>query len=151
MIKNLPTMWEIWIWSLGWEDPLEKSMANHSSILAWRIPWTEETGGLQSLGSERVRHYWMTNAFTFTCTSSSPSPVLPTLSLPTPNSSGNHQCVTCICESVSVLFCLLILFFFKISRINEIIWYLSSFDLFYSTKYLWCLSVLSQMACFHSV
>ena len=44
------------VWSLGWEDPLEKEMATHSSILAWEIPWTEEPGGLQSMGSERLRH-----------------------------------------------------------------------------------------------
>ena len=50
MIKNLPAMRETQVWSLGWEDPLEDGMATHSSILAWRIPWTEETGGLQSTG-----------------------------------------------------------------------------------------------------
>jgi len=49
-------MWETWVQSLGWEDPLEKEMATHSSILAWRIPWTEEPGGLQSTGSQRVGH-----------------------------------------------------------------------------------------------
>ena len=49
MVKNLPAMWETWVWSLGWEDPLEEGMATHSSILAWRIPWTEEPGGLQSM------------------------------------------------------------------------------------------------------
>ena len=46
MVKNPPAMWETWVLSLGWEDPLEKEMATHSSILAWRIPWTEELGGL---------------------------------------------------------------------------------------------------------
>ena len=46
MVKNLPAVWETWVRSLGWEDPLEKSMATLSSILAWRIPWTEEPGGL---------------------------------------------------------------------------------------------------------
>ena len=51
-----------WIWSLGQEDPLEKGMATHSSILTWRIPWTEETSGLQSMGSQRVRLDWATNA-----------------------------------------------------------------------------------------
>ena len=56
MVKNLPTMWEIWVQSLSCEDPLEKRMATHSSILAWRISWTEESGGLQSLGLQRVRH-----------------------------------------------------------------------------------------------
>ena len=54
MVKNLPAMWETWIQSLGWEDPLEESMATHSSILAWRIPWTEEPGGLQSTGLQRI-------------------------------------------------------------------------------------------------
>ena len=50
MVKNLPAMWEAWVQSLGQEDPLEKEMATHSSILAWRIPWMEELGGLQSTG-----------------------------------------------------------------------------------------------------
>ena len=55
-VKNLPAMRETQIRSLSWEDPLEKGKATHSSILAWRIPWTEEPGGLQSMGSQRVRH-----------------------------------------------------------------------------------------------
>ena len=55
-VKNLPAMQETQVQSLDWEDPLEKGMATHSSILAWRIPWTEELGGLQSMGSQRVRH-----------------------------------------------------------------------------------------------
>jgi len=49
-VRNLPAMREIWVQSLSWEDPLEKGRATHSSILAWRIPWTEEPGGLQSMG-----------------------------------------------------------------------------------------------------
>ena len=56
MVKNLPAMQETWVRSLGQEGPLEKGMATHSSILAWRIPWTEEPGRLHSLGSQRVRH-----------------------------------------------------------------------------------------------
>ena len=55
-VKRLPTMLETWVKSLGWEDVLEKEMATHSSILAWKIPWMEEPGGLQSTGSQRVRH-----------------------------------------------------------------------------------------------
>ena len=55
-LKRLPAMWETWVRSLGWEDPLEKEMATHSSILAWRIPWTEEPGRLQSTGLQRVGH-----------------------------------------------------------------------------------------------
>ena len=56
MVRNLPAMQESWVQSLGQEDPLEKGMTTHSRILAWRIPWTEETGGLQSMGSQRVGH-----------------------------------------------------------------------------------------------
>ena len=56
MVKHLPTMRETWVQSLSQEDPLEKAMAPHSSTLAWRIPWTEEAGGLQSMGLQRVRH-----------------------------------------------------------------------------------------------
>ena len=54
VVKNLPARQETWVGSLGWEDPLEEGMATHSSILAWRIPWTEEPGRLQSIGSQRV-------------------------------------------------------------------------------------------------
>ena len=56
MVMNLPAMWETQVRSLGWEDPLEKDMATHSSILAWRISWTEEPGGLQSVESQKVTH-----------------------------------------------------------------------------------------------
>ena len=56
MIKNLPAVQETWVQSLGQEDTLEEGMATHSSILAWRIPWTEEPGGLQSMRLQRVRH-----------------------------------------------------------------------------------------------
>ena len=56
MVKNRTAMQETWVQSLGWKDPLEKGMATHSSILAWRIPWTEEPGALQSVGSQRVGH-----------------------------------------------------------------------------------------------
>ena len=56
MVKNLPATGETWVQSLGWEDPLEEGMASHSSILAWRISWTEEPGGLQSMGLQRVGH-----------------------------------------------------------------------------------------------
>ena len=61
MVKSLPEVWETWIWSLGREDPLEKEMATHSSILVWKIPWMEEPGELQSMGSPRVRHDWATS------------------------------------------------------------------------------------------
>ena len=60
-VKRLPAMRETRVWSLGWEDPLEKEIATHSSILAWKIPWTEEPGRLQSMGSQRVRHDWATS------------------------------------------------------------------------------------------
>ena len=60
-LKCLPPMQEMRVWSLGWEDPPEKETATHSSILAWRIPWSEEPGRLQSIGSQRVRHDWVTS------------------------------------------------------------------------------------------
>ena len=56
MVKNLPAMWGTWVQSLGQENPMEEGMATCSSIIAWKIPWTEETGELQSVGSQRVRH-----------------------------------------------------------------------------------------------
>ena len=60
LVKNPPAMRETWVRSLGQKDPLEEGVATHSSILAWRIPWTEESGGLQSMGSQRVGHNWAT-------------------------------------------------------------------------------------------
>ena len=54
MVKNLPATWEMWVQSQGWEDPLEKEMATHSSVLAWEIPWTEEPDGLQSMGLQEL-------------------------------------------------------------------------------------------------
>jgi len=80
-VKNLPAVWETqetWARSLGQEDPLEKEVATHSSILAWRIPWTEEPGGLQSMESHRARHDWATHTHTHTLSLSlSLSPSLP--------------------------------------------------------------------------
>ena len=63
MVKNPPAMQETWVQSVSWEDPLEKGMSTHFSILAWSIPWTEEPGRLQSMGSQRAGHDWVT--FTF--------------------------------------------------------------------------------------
>ena len=65
MVKNLPAMQETRVQPLGWEDPLEEGIATHSSILAWRIPRTEEPGRLQSMGLQRVRNDLATNTFTF--------------------------------------------------------------------------------------
>ena len=65
-VKNLPVMWETGVQSLSQENSLEKGMATHSSIFAWRIPWTEEPGGLQSMGSQRVRHDWAASTQTHT-------------------------------------------------------------------------------------
>ena len=56
IVKNLPARQETWVQSLYWEDPLKKEMVTHSSIIAWEIPWTEEPGKLQSMGSQRVRN-----------------------------------------------------------------------------------------------
>ena len=66
MVKNLPAMRQTPVLSLGWEDPLVEGMATHSSILAWRTPWTEEPGGLQSLGSQRVGHDGVADTHTHT-------------------------------------------------------------------------------------
>ena len=66
MVKNLPAMWGTRVWFLGQEDPLEESMATHSSVLPWRIPWTEEPGGLQCIGLHRVEHDWCDLACTHT-------------------------------------------------------------------------------------
>ena len=65
LIKNLPAMGETQVWSLGWKDPLEKGKASHSRVLAWRIPRIEESGGLSTMGSQRIRHKWATNPFTW--------------------------------------------------------------------------------------
>ena len=65
IVKNLSEMQETWVWSLGGEDPLEEEMVTNSSVLAWRIPWTEEAGGLQSMTSQSAGHDWATNAFPF--------------------------------------------------------------------------------------
>ena len=70
-VKNLPAMQktkQTQVWFLGWEDPLEEEMATHSSILAWEIPWTEESGRVQSMGSQRVGHDRGTNTHTHTHT-----------------------------------------------------------------------------------
>ena len=65
MVKDPSVIWETWVLSLDWKYPLEKGMATHSSILVWRIPWTEEPGRLQSMGLQRVGHDWATFTFTF--------------------------------------------------------------------------------------
>ena len=65
MVKNLPAMQKTRVWSLGQEDPPEKELVTHSSMIAQEIPWTEEPGRLQLMGSQRVRHDWATNSFSF--------------------------------------------------------------------------------------
>ena len=83
-VKNPPAMQETHAWLLSWEDPLEKGKATHSSVLAWRIPWTEEPGGLQSMGLQRVGHDWATSNL------HQPS-VLPLGHLP--GERGHHECM----------------------------------------------------------
>ena len=65
IVKNLPAVQKTWVQSLGQEDPLEKGMANHPSVLAWEIPWTEDPRGLQAMGSQKVGHDRPTNTLTF--------------------------------------------------------------------------------------
>ena len=100
MVKRLLTMWETRVRSLGWEDPLEKEIATHSSTLAWKIPWTEEPGSLQSMGSQRVGHDWVTK--------------LCTLRLWNQNAKENqsHTAIKALNHSPSVVYFLLPLFFF---------------------------------------
>ena len=90
-VKNPPAMQETCVQSLGGEDPLEKGMATHSSILAWRIPWTEEPGGLQSMGSQRGGHDWMSTTLYPLDVSGAqpPTPALPVLT--TAGVSGGHN------------------------------------------------------------
>ena len=90
MVKNLPAMREIWVRSLGWEDSLEKGMATHCRILAWRIPWTEEPGGLQSMGFKELD---MTATFTFTFAGTSSLKFLntPTEQVSLPCSPANEE------------------------------------------------------------
>ena len=86
MVKRLPTLWETRLQSLGREDLLEKAMAPHSSTLAWKIPWMEEPGRLQSMGLQRVEHEWETSlSFTFTAAAASLQ-LCPTLCDPTDGS-----------------------------------------------------------------
>ena len=75
LVKNLTAMQETWVRSLGQEDPLDKGTATNSSILAWRNSWTEEPGGLKSMGSQRVRHDWATNSFFLAKGALNPMPV----------------------------------------------------------------------------
>ena len=72
MAENLSVMWVTQVWFQGWEDPLKIETATHSSILAWRIPWTEEPGWLPTVESQRVEHDWVTNAFTVSLSNSVP-------------------------------------------------------------------------------
>ena len=80
MVKNLPTIRETQVQSLSWEGPLEKGIATHSSILAWRTPWTEEPGRLQSMGLQRVRHDWSDGARHDTPTFGKPTYTFPEFS-----------------------------------------------------------------------
>ena len=88
MVKNLPVIQETGIRSLGWEYPLEKGMATDSSILAWEIPWTQESGRLQSMGSQRVWHNWAINTLSSLMTKSSLETKVCLISFLTSNSSS---------------------------------------------------------------
>ena len=103
MIKNLAAMQETWVRSLGWEESLEKEMATHSDILAWRIPWTEELSGQQFMGSQRVRHKYSSLYMSIPVSQLSLLPL----------SAGNHKFVFYICNSVSVWYISSFVPFFK--------------------------------------
>ena len=102
-VKNPSAVQEIWVQSLGWEDSLEKVMATHSSILAWKIPWTEKPGGLQSMGSQRAGHDWATNTFTRAVLRLKVSPIHTNLVKVTQRKIPIHQAIgwvlgcTCLC------------------------------------------------------
>ena len=109
MVKNLPAMQETQVPCLGQEDPLEKGIATHSSILAWRIPWIEEHGGLQSTGSQRVRHNWATSTLVSKWDLQETCPWhLPQVQLVIPTSAALHfvyiSRVLCLPHCVYVLF-----------------------------------------------
>ena len=82
MVKNLPATWETCVWSLGWDDPLEKGMATHSSVLAWKIPWTEEPGRLSPWGrkeldtTERLHFTSLSPSFSLSCSGSFHKPLI---------------------------------------------------------------------------
>ena len=99
MVKNLPAVQETWVRSLDLEDPLEKEMTTHSSILAWRIPWTKEPDGLQFMGSQRVGHDWAT--FTFSGEHELLSPTSSVLRIP----ERVFQFLNFCTMIISVLFC----------------------------------------------
>ena len=100
MVKNLPATQETQLQSLGEEDPLEEEMAPHSSYLAWRMPWTEEPGGLQSVGLQRAGRHWVTGVNTIKVyVSVLLSQVVPTSSSPTASSS----LFLCVCVSLPTL------------------------------------------------
>ena len=94
MVKNLSAAQDALVWSLGREDPLEKRMATDSSIPAWRIPWTEEPDGLQSMGSQRVGHHWATDTFTLLSGPSSTRPSLLTMPCLLPKSQSLGPCLS---------------------------------------------------------
>ena len=89
-VKNLPARRKSHVLSLGWEDPAEKGMAPHASILAWEIPWTEEPGGLQSMGSQTVRHDQVTNTLTFV--HSEVKTTIKLMNMPSPHGSYLYLC-----------------------------------------------------------
>ena len=94
VVKNLPAVQETQVWFLYWEDPMEKGIATHSSILAWRIPWTEETGRLQSMGSHRVGYDWATSLSLHLATKPPPSFFPPNSPLLLPDPTCIFNCLS---------------------------------------------------------
>ena len=100
MVKDLPAVQETWVRPLSWEGPLEKGMATHSSILAWRVPWTEQPGGPQSMTSQRTRHAWVTTTFSFQrLVHTNPNGKTLTASQ-APCESAPHTCISTSCRGL---------------------------------------------------
>ena len=132
MVKNLPAMWETQVWSLGWEVSLEKGLVIHLSILAWKIPWTEEPGRLQPMGSQRVRHYWAT--FTHLLTHSHSchqdphqSDAFTTINEPTSTPYFHSESLVCIRDHS--WFCILCRFGKMYNDMKPSLWYHTAFSL----------------------
>ena len=127
MVKYLPVLPETWVWSLRQEDPWEEEMATHFSILAWRIPWTEEPGGLQSIGLQRVGHHWVTKY-----------------------STCMYVCVcVCVCAVTSILYIYIYIYIYTSVFPQHILALHPSGPVGLVDPYFWCRAVKSYTSLHH--